>query len=118
MEPRERLNKMYWAGYCNATIRHASTTGEDGRGRNQRMKWAQSHYNNCEECKLASIITALRTEANAAARFGGSTVYIEFAKVLRRAIDRGVVTRSIYEWLDAQEKRQGEDWTGRTEPGR
>lgn len=115
MKTRERQNKMYWAGYCDATIRQAATTEDDSTGRDQRMKWAQSHFNNCGQCKLAAIVKALESEAGAAASHAGIEHHIAFQDVLRKAITRGVVPPRVDVWITKLIARQGKDWPGHTE---
>lgn len=125
---KNKLNEMFWAGYCDATIKHAAATSNDGQGRDRRMQWAQAHYNHCPQCKLANIIKALEYETAAVMgpemvqlfQQGGDIVGLPgfreaFEQTIERAINQGIVSPRVHDFMTAAADRHGADWPGLSE---
>lgn len=120
---KNKLNEMYWTGYCDATIARASVTEEGARGANSRQVWMESHIPICEQCKLANIVKALEYEA--AARMGPQAMMlfqtggdVRHLPGFRKALDatmqiamaQGIVDSGIYDWMVEQARKYGKDW--------
>lgn len=124
-QTKNKLNEMYWTGYCDATINNAAGTSQDGHGRDLRMRWAQQHFNYCDQCKMANIVKALEYECAASMgpdaqqlfQNGGDVRGLPgFKPALRStmesAIERGLCPPSVYRWMTETATRYGTDWPG------
>jgi len=66
MLDQNKLNQLWWAGYCDATVSHAKNTARGDAGRLMRLSWLVSHMPTCEECQIANKFKGMEEKVAAA----------------------------------------------------
>lgn len=123
--PPERLDAMYWAGFCDDTLLHASGT-DLKRGHADRVAWLQGHINGCVDCQRATRIKNLEfriaERLDAVDRFTSGEELSDLEgydeaheDILNKAISVGFVKKEDIDWMERMAKRHGNPWPGRIE---
>jgi len=121
--PPEKLDEIWWAGFCDETVRHASCTRQGRDGALLRLSWMQHHMPECAECERSNKLKNL--EEQVALSLGRGEDFVQgrdtskapgyhaaLNKVLRDAMARGILTPTDLGWMAQIAKRHGKPWPG------
>ncbi len=123
--PPERLDAMYWAGFCDDTLLHASGT-DLKRGHADRVEWLQGHINDCVDCqratKLKNLEFRIAERLNAVDRFKSGQDLFDLdgydeahEEILNKAMGIGFISKADLGWMKKMAVRHGNPWPGRIE---
>lgn len=123
---QEWLDQMWYAGYCDETIRYCSETTLNPEGSKQRLGWMREHTPTCHDCLYANFMknqeAAIAEELGFLQEFmhgGDVTTQPGFkdklAAVLERKIAAEVIDSDVREWVRRVAERRGKPWPGRVQ---
>ncbi len=121
MLDQDRLNQMWWAGYCDAALRQLRDSPSGPVGSMDRIAWMRKHVEECEGCFRANKLKGL--EESAARSIGRLQDFIDgtdlrgapgwddaVSTTIRAAMARGELTIEDLLWMAAIAKRYGHPW--------
>lgn len=121
--PPERIDEMYWGGYCDETLMNVSKTDlKDGAA--ERMEWIKNHIDDCLDCRNATKFKNLEyniaKRLNQIERFNAGQSLSDldgystaFDQVMNSAMEMGIVVEDDLQWMQRMVLRHGKSWPGR-----
>lgn len=125
--PPDRLDAIYAAGFCDATLEHAATTNLDAQGATERMAWLTQHVRGgCDDCARANRLKGVeRNVAKALGRLPDHENGIDLQgapgfsdalnAALHAALSAGALDKTDLAWMARMASRYGKPWPGREE---
>jgi hypothetical protein len=130
MLPQERINNIWYSGYCDAAVNACATTDLNLHGERTRKEWMANHVTNCTECTFANHLKQIEAEVADCLGIVGMTTFAsggdvltleggtEIAtEILEREIAKGTLGskfRSTFiPWMEGVKKRHGLDFATR-----
>lgn len=115
---------MWYAGYCDATVRFCSETDLSADGSRKRLAWMERHTPLCHDCTYANFMK--NQEAAIAEELGCFEEFVNggdvsqqpgFRERLAARLDAKVASKMLRgtfrAWLDRVGQRRGKPWPGR-----
>lgn len=86
-EKQERINNVWWSGFCHETVEFSATTFDDPDGGTaRRSAFTREHINRCHQCALA--FTWKNAEAELARRLDCFEFFVQGGDIFERYGDR------------------------------
>lgn len=121
---QDKLNDIWWGGFCSDTVEYCATTFEDPDGDAKRIAWTQKHINECVDCARAFLWK--NVEGELARRLGpeaaelfqqGGNVFERYGEQATSTLDvmlrETKYPRQMAEFVERVSKRFGTPYYGR-----
>jgi len=120
------LDQMWYAGYCDETVRYCSETALSAGGSRKRLAWMQRHTPLCHDCLYANFMK--NQEAAIAEELGFLEEFMSGGDVTQRPgfqerltdrldakIDSKMLRGTFGAWMERVKERRGKPWPGRVQ---
>lgn len=117
------LDEIWYSGYCNETVKFASTT-DHATGGEQRVEWLREHSTDCQDCRNAIFFKDM--EGKIAKELGVHDEFVKggdvtkhpqfqtaFGKHMGMAMFTGKLSDGLLGWMENIPKRREQGpWPG------